>query len=357
MADMQQAVQDYYGKQLTGSQDLQTNACTTTVNYPDRIKKIIAKVHDEVVSKYYGCGLCIPDQLGGLKVMDLGSGSGRDCFIASALVGEDGYVIGVDFTKEQLELARKHIAFHTEAFGYKKANVEFLEAAIEEIDTLEIADQSLDLIISNCVINLTQNKAKVLRDCYHKLKEGGEMYFSDVYVNRRLPQVLQQDPLLYGECLGGALYWNDFLDHAIKAGFRDPRVVEASPIVLHTPDLQKKLQGFEFYSVTYRLFKIASLEKDCEDYGQAVIYKGSIEENPQSFRLDQGHVFEKGRVHPVCGNTFDMITKTRFAEHFDAIGNTETHFGIFPGCGTDNPFAYLHKSLDSGNSSAGNSCC
>ncbi len=354
MENTTKAVQDYYGKQLQNSSDLKTNACCTAVAYPDKIKKILSKIHDEVMTKYYGCGLTIPSQLEGLKMLDLGSGSGRDCYLASKLVGEHGHVIGVDMTDEQLEVANRHIDYHTEQFGYKKSNVEFKKGHIEHLDELNIENNSLDLIISNCVINLSTNKQKVLNDCFSKLKQGGEMYFSDVYVNKRIPTELASDPVIYGECLGGALYWNDFLTFAKRAGFSDPRVVEVAPITIENKELEEKLEGFEFYSVTYRLFKIAQLEGDCEDYGQAVIYKGTVEDLPNNFQLDNGHLFAKGKVEAVCGNTYLMLHESRYKNHFEFIGDFSTHYGIFEGCGSMNPFAGIStKSTEFG---AG-SCC
>lgn len=357
------SVQDYYGKELQNSSDLKTNACCTAFTYPDKIKKILAEIHDEVMAKYYGCGLTIPTNLAGLNVLDLGSGSGRDCYLVSKLVGETGFVTGVDMTDEQLAVANKHVAYHAEKFGYKTPNTEFKKGEIEKLDEIGVKENSMDLIISNCVINLSTNKQKVLSDCFKILKEGGEMYFSDVYVNKRIPKELAADPVIYGECLGGALYWNDFLTFAKKAGFADPRVVEAAPITIENKELEAKLEGYEFYSVTYRLFKLKDLEPDCEDYGQAVIYKGSIEENQHSFMLDQGHIFQKGKVESVCGNTFMMLQNTRLKDHFEFIGNFEKHYGIFPGCGSSNPFEGLNtKTTDafpvgSSASTGRSSCC
>ncbi|WP_419168253.1 methyltransferase domain-containing protein [Halobacteriovorax sp.] len=343
MENTTKSVQNYYGKELSNSDDLKTNACCTAFNYPDNIKSILSDIHDEVMAKYYGCGLTIPTTLNNLKVLDLGSGSGRDCYLMSKLVGESGYVLGVDMTDEQLEVANRHISYHKEKFGYQSANTEFKKGEIEKLDKIGISEESFDLIISNCVINLSTNKQKVLNDCFKTLKQGGEMYFSDVYVNKRIPKELASDSVIYGECLGGALYWNDFLTFAKNAGFTDPRIVEAAPITIENKELESKLKGYEFYSVTFRLFKINELESDCEDYGQAVIYKGTIENNPESFKLDGGHNFKKGKVKPVCGNTFLMLNKTRFKDHFEFIGNFEKHYGIFPGCGTSNPFEELHN--------------
>jgi len=345
MENTTKSVQDYYGKELQKSGDLKTNACCTAIDYPIKIKKILSEIHDEVISKYYGCGLTIPTTLAGLNVLDLGSGSGRDCYLVSKLVGKNGHVVGVDMTDEQLDVANRHVSYHMKKFGYTTPNIEFKKGEIEKLDQLEISQDSLDLIISNCVINLSTDKKKVLSDCFKILKQGGEMYFSDVYVNKRIPQELANDSVIYGECLGGALYWNDFLNFAKQAGFSDPRIVEAAPITIENKELENKLTGYEFYSVTYRLFKIDCLESDCEDYGQAVIYKGTIEDHPDSFTLDQGHTFERGKVAAVCGNSYLMLNQTRFKDHFEFIGNFEKHFGIFPGCGTSNPFADLHLSM------------
>ena len=354
MSDIGKSVQDYYGKTLQSSKDLKTNACCTAFDYPLKIKKILAEIHDEVMAKYYGCGLTIPTDLKGLKVLDLGSGSGRDCYLVSKLIGEKGFVTGVDMTDEQLAVANRHIAYHTKKFGYQQPNIAFKKGEIEKLDELGLGKASLDLIISNCVINLSTNKKKVLKDCFSLLREGGEMYFSDVYVNKRIPKELGTDPVVYGECLGGALYWNDFENFARQVGFNDPRVVEAAPITIENKELEQKLFGYEFYSITYRLFKMESLEADCEDFGQAVIYRGSVEDNPDVFLLDQGHVFQKGKVHPVCGNTFNMLHKSRLREHFEFIGDFETHYGIFPGCGKENPFTSLHQGAEP---IKGQSCC
>lgn len=346
MEDTRKSVQDYYGKELKTSSDLKTNACCTTFNYPTKIKNILSEIHDEVMAKYYGCGLTIPKEVHGLKVLDLGSGSGRDCYLVSKLVGENGFVTGVDMTDEQLAVANKHIGYHTEKFGYQKPNITFKKGMIEELDKLDLSENSLDLIISNCVINLSTDKKKVLRDCYSLLKQGGEMYFSDVYVNKRIPKELANDPIIYGECLGGALYWNDFMNFSKEVGFADPRIVEAAPITIENKEMEEKLNGYEFYSVTYRLFKIDELEPDCEDYGQAVMYKGSIEDSPEFYTLDNGHTFYTGKVEPVCGNSYLMLEKTRFKEHFQFIGSFDKHYGIFPGCGTSNPFESLHSNTE-----------
>ena len=259
---------------------------------------------------------------------------------------------------------------------------------------------------------------------------GGEFYFSDVYCTQRVPDALRRDPVLWSECLSGALYWNDFLRLAKLCGFADPRLVTSSPVSISNPQLEEAIAQHmppvygangkpvsQFYSATYRLWKIAELEPDCEDYGQAVQYLGTIPfpsgEEPQTrssvcplplnisaaspsaqekllmsldldaeepvttstasvephfsakpaanpvklmtaYKLDDHHVFPVGKVMPVCGNTFRMLHQTRLKPHFRFFGGNFTqHYGIFNGCGKSVPF-----SSDSSSSSCSTgSCC
>ncbi|MCT4643022.1 MAG: methyltransferase domain-containing protein [Bacteriovoracaceae bacterium] len=332
------SVQEYYGESLQSTNDLKTNACCTLEAPSEYIMNALRKVHDDVQAKYYGCGLVVPTNLKNQRVLDLGSGSGRDCYIVADLVGESGKVVGVDMTQNQLDVALKYEEHQKEVFGYQNKNTQFLLGNIEKLEELNFEKESFDIIISNCVINLAVNKQKVLNDAYALLSQGGEMYFSDVYSDRRIPEELVKDEVLYGECLSGALYWNDFLTMAKKAGFADPRFVESKPITINNKELEKKCEGINFYSVTYRLFKLDELEADCEDYGQAVKYKGNILEAPNKMFLDDHHVFEAGRIEKVCGNTFNMLNQTRYKENFEFYGDMSTHYGIFEGCGGNAPF-------------------
>lgn len=330
-------VQDYYGKTLTGSADLQTNACCTPASMPSHLKDVLANVHDEVLARYYGCGLVMPDGLEGAHVLDLGCGSGRDVYALAQLVGPKGRVVGVDMTHEQLDVARAHQAWHADRFGFD--NVAFHHGFIEELHRLDLKPGSFDVIVSNCVINLATDKAAVLKGARRLLRPGGEMYFSDVYADRRVPQDLIEDPLLYGECLSGALYWNDFDAMARAAGFADPRLVEQRPLTIENPEIEARVAPIRFISATYRLFNLDRLEPNCEEYGQAVIYEGTLPNAPHAFVLDAGHVMETGKVFPVCGNTWMMLHDTRLAPHFRFIGSFDTHFGPYGDCGTERPFA------------------
>ena len=331
-------VRFYYGKVLQSSDDLKTDACCTTEALPGYIKALMADIHPEVASRYYGCGLVVPELLQGCRILDLGSGSGQDVFLLSGLAGEQGEVVGVDMTPEQLEIARRHEAWHQEKYGYTKPNTRFLEGQLERLDELELEPDSFDVVVSNCVLNLVPDKEAVLEGVFRLLKTGGEFYFSDVYADRRLPEALKADPVLYGECLSGALYWNDFLRLARQTGFADPRLVTDRPLSIDDPAQQEKLGNARFFSATYRLIKLDGLESHCEDYGQAVRYRGSIPHHEHAFILDKHHVIETGRMFPVCGNTWRMLHESRFKPHFEFFGDFNHHYGIFAGCGTDLPF-------------------
>jgi SAM-dependent methyltransferase len=344
---MHDIVQDYYGRQLQSSADLKTSACCDISQVPAWLKPLLARVHPEVTARYYGCGLVCPPLLAGKRVLDLGCGTGRDVYLLSQLVGPEGEVVGVDMTEEQLALAQEHQAHHRELFGF--GNVRFLRGYIEELDKLDLEPGSFDVIVSNCVLNLSPRKDAVLRGVHRLLREGGEFYFSDVYADRRVPQAVRENPVLVGECLGGALYWTDFLRLARQQGFADPRLVEDRPLSITDPELAARTGNLRFYSATYRLFKLDGLESDCEDYGQAVVYRGGMPEAPQRFVLDKHHAIEAGRVFPVCGNTWRMLHDTRLAPYFDFIGDFERHYGLFTGCGGGLPF-------DEGSGAAGGCC-
>jgi SAM-dependent methyltransferase len=346
-----EVVKEYYGKVLKSSKDLKTSACCGPEVLPPHIRPLAENVHPDVMSKYYGCGLVAPAALAGRRLLDLGSGSGRDAYILAQLVGPEGEVVGVDMTDEQLATATSHVVWHMQRFGYARANVRFLQGYIEQLGELGLEPASFDVVVSNCVINLAVDKPAVLRGAHSLLKAGGELYFSDVYCDRRLPDSIARDRVLYGECLGGALYWNDFLTMAKGAGFLDPRLVTSRAIDITNEAVRAKLGAAKFFSATYRLFKLEGLESACEDYGQAVIYKGGLTECPDAFPLDGHHLIEHGKVFPVCGNTWRMLADTRFKPYFDFIGDFSTHHGIFPGCGTSIPFAA------SAAAPSGSGCC
>lgn len=327
-SDIETGVRDYYGETLQSSKDLRTSACCTAEAMPAHLRDIHALLHEEVKSRFYGCGSPIPDALDGATVLDLGCGSGRDVYLLSNLVGEHGRVIGVDMTPQQLAVARRHRDFHAQAFGYRQSNVEILEGDLSNLDALGIADNSVDVAVSNCVLNLVTNKQRAFGEIMRVLKPGGELYFSDVYCDRRLPEELLADPVLVGECLAGALYVEDFRRIMLDLGVPDVRCSTRSPIALTDPQIERRIGFANFESITYRAFKLA-LEDRCEDYGQVATYLGTLSALPHAFVLDDHHRFETGRPLRVCGNTADMLSSSRYAAHFRLDGDKHRHFGLF----------------------------
>lgn len=321
-------VRRYYGEVLQSSRDLKTGACCPAEAMPAWLRPLLADLHPEIHERFYGCGSPLPPALQGCTVLDLGCGTGRDAYLLSRLVGEGGQVIGVDMTLEQLDVARRHQAWQAERYGHARSNVRFVEGYIEDLAACGIADSSVDVVVSNCVLNLAPDKARVFAEIFRVLKPGGELYFSDVFADRRIPGALRSDPVLLGECLGGALYVEDFRRVMAGVGCADARVVSRAPIPLLDPSIEAKLGMVRFESITVRAFKLV-LEDRCEDYGQLATYRGSLAQAPHAFDLDDHHRFETGRPLRVCGNTFDMLASTRYARHFELIGDKRTHFGLF----------------------------
>jgi ubiquinone/menaquinone biosynthesis C-methylase UbiE len=285
----------------------------------------------EVVEKYYGCGSPIPVGIAGATVVDLACGCGHDVFILSCLAGEKGRIIGVDLLEEHLAVARRNIQFHTDAFGYSAPNVEFHSGMIEDLS--HISDNSVDVVTSNCAVNLSPEKGRVFSEILRVLKPGGQLLFSDVFADRRVPPRLRANSTLRGECLSGAMYWGDFRRLMLRLGVPDIRTMTAPRAITLSEELKALVGSIRFFSHTVSVFKLASLEDKCEEYGQAVKYLGTLSECPSAFELDDHHLFERGKYYEVCGNTAAMIQETRFSEHFEVVGNRNTHYGLFD-CGS-----------------------
>ncbi len=325
------SVRRYYGEVLKSSQDLKTGACCPVESQPAWLRALLDDVHPEVRERFYGCGSPLPPALAGCTVLDLGCGSGRDVYLLSRLVGEHGHVIGVDMTAEQLAVARCHRDWHVQRYGYAQSNVDFREGFIEDLAACGIADSSIDVVVSNCVLNLSPEKERVFAEIFRVLKPGGELYFSDVFADRRVPAALRQDPVLLGECLGGALYDEDFRRLMLRLGCADVRTVSQSPIPLLDPQIEALIGMVAFTSRTVRAFKLP-LEDRCEDFGQIATYLGTVPAHPHAFVLDDHHRFERGRPLRVCGNTAAMLAQTRYAAQFCVEGDPSTHYGLFD-CG------------------------
>jgi len=317
-SDTLEFVKDYYGKVLQQTDDLQTNACTSaSEKMPPRARAAAALLHDEVVRRYYGCGLVVPEApLDGIHVLDMGCGVGRDCFIFAALVGEKGHVTGLDMTEEQLQVARQHEDFHRSAFGYALANTSFICGYMERLQEAGVKLGSYDLIVSNCVVNLAPDKGVVLREAFSALKEGGEFYFSDVYSEQELSAEIRANQVLWGECIAGALSWRELHRLAQEAGFQTPRLVRATPVSVDNPKLQAVIgPDHKFVSATYRLFKLSAAESlrggACE-----VVYEGGIDGSEDCLRLDHQFEFKCGDFVRVDAPTARILRGSRFADYF-----------------------------------------
>jgi ubiquinone/menaquinone biosynthesis C-methylase UbiE len=321
-------IRHYYGSVLQSTSDLKTGACCSIDAMPAHLRRLLDDVHPAIRDRFYGCGSPLPPALDGMTVLDLGCGSGRDAYLLSRLVGEHGYVIGVDMTAEQLEAARTHQQWHADRYGHCGSNIRFVDGYIEDLAGCGIGDASVDVVVSNCVLNLSPEKERVFGEIMRVLKPGGELYFSDVFADRRIPQALRRDPVLLGECLAGALYIEDFRRLMARAGCADVRKISDSAVPLFDEAVIAKIGMVNFRSITLRAFKL-DLEDRCEDFGQVATYLGSIAEHPHAFDLDDHHRFETGRPLRVCGNTFDMLAATRYAPHFRMSGDKSMHFGLF----------------------------
>ncbi|XP_041789479.1 arsenite methyltransferase [Chelmon rostratus] len=352
-SDIHTDVKDYYGKVLQKTSDLKTNVCMTPARpVPAFIRQALKNVHHEVNARYYGCGLVVPECLEGCRILDLGSGSGRDVYMLSQLVGEKGHVTGIDMTEDQLDVAKAYVDHHMKEFGYKKPNVNFVLGLIEALTDAGLEKSSFDIIISNCVVNLSPDKKRVLAEAYSVLQDGGELYFSDVYSSGRLTEEIKNHKVLWGECLGGALWWKDLLRLAEEVGFSTPRLVTAKFITVDNKELQKVLGDYKFVSATYRLFKVPKGNtKACQ-----VIYKGNITGVEESFPFDHQYTFKANEVAEVDGELATILTHSRFKGAF-TFPPSGGPCGVKPKAAIEDPFELdLHLEKQNPGPATGGCC-
>ena len=308
------------------------------VDYDPAVLEIIP---DEVRERDYGCGDPSRHLRPGETVLDLGSGSGKVCFIAAQVVGPAGRVIGVDFTPEMLEVARRNAPIVAERLGY--ANVEFRRGRIQDLaldlDLLDqklvarpvrsaeglveaqeladrlrrsrplIADETVDVVVSNCVLNLVDpdDKPRLFQEIHRVLKRGGRAVICDIVSDEPVPETLRQDPELWSGCISGALTEGRFLEAFGYAGLYGARLLERQEEPWRTVD------GIEFRSVTVEAFK--GKEGPCLERNQAVIYKGPFREVLD----DDGHRIPRGQRYAVCDKTFRIFSQAPYREHFELV--------------------------------------
>ncbi len=227
-------VSERYARALATGEQM---CCPTSYNFED-LRRFVP---EEVLGASYGCGT--PAGLATVRpaetVLDIGSGGGIDCFEAARLVGPCGRVIGVDMTDEMLALARRNAPLVAANLGYAAPNTEFRKGHAE---ALPAADGSVDLIISNCVINLAPDKAGVFREMYRVVRPGGRFTISDIVADQRVPNYLVHDTRKWGDCLSGALHSADYLGGLVDAGFLGVHQIKFSP--------WRVIDGIHFFSLT-----------------------------------------------------------------------------------------------------------
>ena len=226
--EIRQAVRDHYGgiavEKTSCCGPVSTCGCGGDVPV-DSLSKAIGYSNDELGAVPDGANLGLgcgnPTALASLKkgetVLDLGSGAGFDCFLAANVVGETGRVIGIDMTPEMLEKARENA---------RKGNYDNVEFRLGEIENIPAADNSVDVVISNCVINLSPDKSKVFGESFRVLKPGGRLMVSDIVLMKELPEVLRSSIAAYVGCISGALLKEDYLETIRQAGFEDVKILE-----------------------------------------------------------------------------------------------------------------------------------
>jgi SAM-dependent methyltransferase len=214
--------------------------------------KDLEHIPDEVLAVSYGCGnpAALAEIKEGQTIVDLGSGGGIDCFIAAKKLGRHGKVIGIDMTDEMVEKATVNAAKVAEVLGYNV--VEFRKGNIME---LPVEDNTVDLVISNCVINLTEDKAAVIDEIFRILKPGGKFIISDIVSDKPVPGYMKRDKELWNACISGALTDTRFKELAEKAGFSDVQLTKNY--------VYKKVEYINFYSVTMRGTKPGSNMHNC----------------------------------------------------------------------------------------------
>ena len=322
--------------------DTQEAALCCPVEYDAQYLEIIP---NEVIEKDYGCGDPSQYLKEGETVLDLGSGTGKICFIASQVVGKNGRVIGVDMTDDMLEVARRNAPIVAERVGF--SNVEFRKGRIQDlgldIERLDnemkdlategadaylkaegiakkireenpmIPTESVDVVVSNCVLNLVDNSAKkeLFKEIYRVLKQGGRAVISDIVSDEPIPESMQKDDELWSGCISGAFLENQFLEEFEEAGFYGVRVLKMDSSPWQT------VEGIEFRSMTIEAFKPD--QKPCLERNQAVIYKGPFKQITD----DDGNVMERGKRYAVCDKFYNIYNRSPYEGSFELVDPIE----------------------------------
>ncbi len=276
----------------------------------------LAHIPEEVVARFYGCGSPVADAeiQPGETTLDLGSGSGIDVFIAARRTGRAGRAIGVDMTDRMLAVARHYQPAVATNLGYD--SVEFHKGYLEEIP---LGDKEVDLITSNCVINLSPDKKRVLAEMWRVLKDHGRVCFSDIVSEEEVPAHQRQDPRLWGECISGALTEGELLSFMERAGFYGVQVLKKS--------FWKEVEGYRFFSVTVRGYKFEKTQ-GCVFVGQDAIYQGPF----KGVSDEEGHWFPRNVPVEICTDTAAKLSQPPYVGMFVVTDPTKDVQDAFQCC-------------------------
>ncbi|NHM13565.1 methyltransferase domain-containing protein [Xiamenia xianingshaonis] len=296
---------------------------------PGEARDKLFNVAAEIKNTFHELGSPLPPLLEGCTVVDLCCGSGRDTYLAAQLVGPNGKVIGVEPNAERLAVAEKYLDKEIKQFSYDASNVELRQGVPEDLSFIPSA--SADVVISNCTFNLSPDKGAYLREVKRILKPEGEFYFTDVFTDRRIPQAVSDDAKAVATRLGGALFVEDFRRIAQQNGFYDPRYVMTWKTPL-TDEEQALFPGIAFATITSRLINSELTCDHCEDYGEEVVYDGSLPDYPDFFLFDKDIKFPANQSCHVCDNVSVLgLGGSRYAKVITVSGNRDVHYGDIHG--------------------------
>ena len=292
--EIAQKVSDRYAKAASTGEQM---CCPAGYDFAD-LKSFIP---EEVLKISYGCGT--PAGLktvgAGETVLDIGSGGGIDCFEASRLVGPSGRVIGIDMTDTMLEIARRNAPLVASNLGYTSSNIEFRKGMA---DAMPVNDDTIDLIISNCVINLAPDKRKVFREMFRVAKPGGRFTISDIVADQPVPQYLVHDAEKWGDCLSGALTLSDYIGGILEAGFLGIHLMKFSH--------WKVIDGIHFFSVTLTGYKMIVAD-------EAPPVRYATLRGPFSRAVDErGTVYLRGIPQPIGADTAQLLSQPPLTPYF-----------------------------------------
>lgn len=295
-----QIVQEFYGEAAESPKE---DLCCPVQPEPEDLSHIPS----DVIERFYGCGSPVgaADIREGEVTLDLGSGAGIDVFIAARKVGPSGTAIGVDMTDRMLEEAKKAQPTVAENLGYDV--VDFREGFLEKIPA---EDDSVDLLTSNCVINLSPDKRLVFSEMWRVLKDHGRMVVADIVSEEAVPPHYRQDPRLWGECISGALTEEEFMAYLERAGFYGLQTLNKS--------FWREVEGYRFYSITVRGYKFEK-RAGCVFVGQAAIYQGPF----KGISDEEGHWFPRGVAVEVCTDTAAKLSNAPYAKMFTVTDPTK----------------------------------